>query len=169
MDPDQIMLRPFTNDFTNSSELWRSAKKHKLKVEHGSPFAQEYGYQTQPFTEVKPENVFLGKNFPTPVTNLTQNEKNDYYFSMGPPYIATAKDMWSIAMKWSEIAPLVHDEYPHLLAEMFAYNLAIAHLGLRHSIAQSFAVSLPGVAGEGFPLIDKIPPSKICKDFPNNL
>ena len=84
MDPDQIMLRPFTGDFTNSSESWRSAKKRKLIVEHGSPFAQQYGYGMQPFKQVKPENVFLGKNFPTPVSNLTKEEKNVYYFSMGP-------------------------------------------------------------------------------------
>lgn len=166
MDPDQIMLRPFTNDFTNSSESWRSAKKHKLKIEHGSPFAQQYGYGVQPFKQVKAENVFLGKNFPTPVSNLTKEEMNVYYFSMGPPYIATAKDMWSIASKWSEIVPLVHNEYPHLLAEMFAYNLAAAHLGLRHTVAHSFAVSDPWAGGEGWSLIDKTPPSNICRDFP---
>jgi len=49
---------------------------------------------------------------------------------------------------------------------MFAYNLAAAHLNIRHTIAYSFQVSDPWAGGEGFSLIDKIPHSNICKDFP---
>lgn len=168
MDPDQIMLRPFTNDFTNSSEKWRSDKKRKLKVEHGSPFAQQYGYGMQWKNKVKYENVFQGDNFPTPISNLTSGDAQTYYNAMGPPYIATAKDMWSIVNKWSEIAASVHDEYPYLLAEMFAYNLAAAHLGLRHTISHSFMISDPWAGGEGWPLIDKVPASNICKNFPQS-
>jgi hypothetical protein len=84
MDPDQIMLRPFTNDFTNSSENWRSDKKRKLKVEHGSPFAQQYGYGMQWKNKVKLENVFQGDNFPSPISNLTPGDAQDYYSAMGP-------------------------------------------------------------------------------------
>jgi hypothetical protein len=84
MDPDQIMLRPFTNDFTNSSEKWRSIKKRKLKVEHGSPFAQQYGYGMQWLHQVKLEYVFQGDNFPTPISNLTSGDAQSYYSAMGP-------------------------------------------------------------------------------------
>lgn len=88
MDPDQIMLRPFTNDFTNSSEKWRSIKKRKLKVEHGSAFAQQYGYGMQWLDKVKLENIFQGNNFPTPVSNMTEGparrDAMHYYVSMGP-------------------------------------------------------------------------------------
>ena len=49
---------------------------------------------------------------------------------------------------------------------MFAYNLAAAHLGIRHTIAHSFMVSDPWAGGEGWPLIDKTPDRKICKNFP---
>jgi len=76
--------------------------------------------------------------------------------------------MWSIVTIWSDIAPKVHDEYPHLLAEMFAYNLAAVHLGLRHTVAHSFTVSDPWAGGEGWPLIDKVPGEKICKNFPKS-
>ena len=34
---------------------------------------------------------------------------------------------------------------------MFGYNLAAAHLGLRHTVAHSFAVSDPWAGGEGMP------------------
>ena len=84
LDPDQVMLRPFTNDFTNSSEIWRSANKRKLKVEHGSPFAQQYGYGIQWKNKVDYANIFKGDNWPTPASNLTRQEVNSYYVAMGP-------------------------------------------------------------------------------------
>ncbi len=81
MDPDQIVLRPFTNDFTNSSEVWRSPKKAKLKVEHGSPFAQQYGYGLQWWYKVNATYVFQG---PSPVSEMTKKGIMDYYSAMGP-------------------------------------------------------------------------------------
>jgi hypothetical protein len=85
MDPDQIMLRPFTNDFTNSSEKWKLKEpKYKLKVEHGSPFSQQFGYGIQWLTKVDPEYVFKEGRLPTPVSNISRSEAYDYYMAMGP-------------------------------------------------------------------------------------
>ncbi|VEU36562.1 unnamed protein product [Pseudo-nitzschia multistriata] len=90
MDPDQIMLRPFTNDFTNSSELWKLKKKRKLKVGHGSPFAQAYGYGIQwlkggkKIKKIDHEYVFQDGRLPTPVSNMTFEEARQYYSGMGP-------------------------------------------------------------------------------------
>lgn len=81
MDPDQIVLRPFTNDFTNSSEVWRSPKKAKRKVEHGSPFSQQYGYGLQWLDQVNLEYVFEGKS---PVMKLDRKDGFSYYSGMGP-------------------------------------------------------------------------------------
>ncbi len=47
---------------------------------------------------------------------MTDTEAMDYYVGMGPPYIATAKDMYTIVKTWAEIVPRVHNDYPHLLA-----------------------------------------------------
>eukprot|EP00980_Cylindrotheca_fusiformis_P020975 scaffold7987_cov200-Cylindrotheca_fusiformis.AAC.4 len=168
LDPDQILLRPFTGDFTNSSETWRlkDHSKHKLKVEHGSPFSQQYGYGLQWLTKVNHSYVFEGK--PTPLTTISNTEAADYYNAMGPPYVATAKDMYAIVKTWSDVVPRVHDEYPHLLAEMFAFNIAAAHLGLRHTLAFSFMVSDVGTGGEGWPLVDNVDPKDVCDNFPKS-
>jgi hypothetical protein len=116
LDPDQILLRPFTNDFTGSSEIWRlkDKSKVKLKVEHGSPFSQQYGYGLQWKTKVDASIVFQTPD--TPVANMTRQEAVEYYNAMGPPYIATAKDMYTIVKTWSSIVPRVREQYPHLLA-----------------------------------------------------
>lgn len=127
IDPDQIMLRPFTRDFSNSSEYYRLQHEYgpkriaerphfSRKVQHGSLFSQQYGYGIQWYYKVHPEYIFHDR-LPTPVSNMTAKEARDFYFAMGPPYVATAKDMWSLVTTWSDIVPRVHDEYPHLLAE----------------------------------------------------
>jgi peptidyl serine alpha-galactosyltransferase len=103
MDPDQILLRPFTNDFTGSSEVWRSTGGSKVpsgnKVKHGSPFAQQYGYGLQWKTKVNMTHVAAGK--PSRIDGMDMEEAKAHY-SLGPPYIATAKDMYAIAETWCE-------------------------------------------------------------------
>ncbi|VEU36561.1 unnamed protein product [Pseudo-nitzschia multistriata] len=49
---------------------------------------------------------------------------------------------------------------------MFAYNFAVAHLGLRHTIANSFMLSDVFSEMEGWKLIDKVNETNICKNFP---
>jgi hypothetical protein len=51
---------------------------------------------------------------------------------------------------------------------MFGYNLAAAHLGLRHIVAHSFAVSDVYAEGEGWTLIDAVPAKDVCHNFPPN-
>ena len=54
---------------------------------------------------------------------------------------------------------------PYLLAEMFAYCLAAAHLKLAHQTANSFMVSDVGSgAGEGWEYIDKLPDDEVCHE-----
>jgi hypothetical protein len=48
----------------------------------------------------------------------------------------------------------------------FGYNLAAAHHGLRHTIAQSFMVSDIFAGGEGWALIDQVPAKDVCHHFP---
>ncbi|CAJ1891238.1 unnamed protein product [Cylindrotheca closterium] len=168
LDPDQILLRPFTNDFSNSSETWRLPEKrrHKLKVEHGSPFAQQYQYALGWMEQVDQKFVFQGG--PSPVLKLDKKEADDYYYGMGPPYIATAKDMYAIVKTWSGIVPRVHENFPELMAEMYAFNSAAAHLGLRHTIACSFMVSDIAAYGEGWPLLDKVEAKDVCHNYPQS-
>ena len=103
MDPDQMLLRPFTNDFTGSTEVWRSTGKSRVplgdKVKHGSPFAQRYGYNLQWKTKVNMTHVAGGK--PSRIDGMDMEEAIAHY-AVGPPYIATAKDMYAIAETWCE-------------------------------------------------------------------
>jgi hypothetical protein len=104
-------------------------------VEHGFPAGQLYGFGAQWKTKVNVAHV-AGPN--SPIEDVTLQEARDHY-PLGPPYMATAKDMYKIAEKWCEFLPKVHDNYPHLLAEMFAYSLAAAHNRLPHQVSTKCA------------------------------
>jgi hypothetical protein len=81
--------------------------------------------------------------------------------------------MYKIVTKWCEFAIPVHDQYPYLLAEMFAYCLGAAHQKLSHQTAASFMISDVGSGqGEGWAYIDRLPDDQACapqsiEDFPN--
>jgi hypothetical protein len=116
MDPDQLILRPFRdNDFSNT--FW-AHKIHdpRTRVEHGKPMGQKYGFGQQWRHKINMKAV-LPEGESTPIDEMSDLEALQGY-AVGPPYIATARDMYAIVTKWTEFAIPVHDQYPHLLAEM---------------------------------------------------
>uniref|UniRef100_A0A7S4JEG4 Uncharacterized protein n=1 Tax=Odontella aurita TaxID=265563 RepID=A0A7S4JEG4_9STRA len=158
IDPDMTLLRPITSDFSDKREtlvgregLWKS------QVQHGTPFGQTYGLGTQ-WREFD-LTAIAGAN--SPALRVSKDDGRDFY-PVGPPYLGTARDMHAIATKWSEFAPRVHAQYPHLLAEMYAYCIAAAHLKLPHQKINSLMVSNSGTGGEGWSFVEKIPPSEVC-------
>jgi hypothetical protein len=87
-------------------------------------------------------------------------------------FVSTAYIQYPQTGKWTQFAVPVHFQYPHLLAEMFAYCLAAAHLGLAHQTAASFMVSETSVGprGEGWGYIDKMKEEAVCeKQDPENV
>jgi len=165
LDPDMFLLRPLTHDFRESKELTLKRTIHPVEeeegwvVKHGQPFAQLYGYGSQWQSKID-----LAVVTGDPDTNAAKVNGNDarWYYPMGPPYIATARDMYNIAIKWTEFAPGVHKQYPYLLAEMFAYSIAAAHLNLPHQPIESLMLSSTPIGIEGWDWIDKIPIDDIC-------
>lgn len=119
-DPDFALLRPLTDDFSNARDILIGPRKQKSFdamsshiVTHGQPFAQTYGLGTQ----WRKFNIDEIAGVDSPAKDVNQSDGGIFY-PAGPPYIGTASDMYNIAVKWSEFAPKVHKEYPHLLAEM---------------------------------------------------
>mmetsp|Transcript_13824 Transcript_13824/g.19930 ORF Transcript_13824/g.19930 Transcript_13824/m.19930 type:complete len:237 (-) Transcript_13824:9-719(-) len=169
LDPDQIIIRPITKYFGSAIETWRPRGKSKVpvfqSVEHGQPFAQQYGFGMQWKNKVGINHVCNCND--SRILSMDNAEAMAHY-SLGPPYVATARDMYAIATKWTEIVVRIHDDYPHLLAEMFGYCFAAAHLNLPHRVAQSFMISDPGVGGEGWPLVDKLPNETVCNKPTND-
>ena len=163
IDPDMVLMRPLVGDFSDSRETLISPNRKGdilgTRVDHGTPFAQTYGLGTQ-WQKFNLDNI-AGTDSPA---KLVTKEEGFLHFPVGPPYIATVRDMHQIAEKWTEFVPRVHAEYPHLLAEMYAFCIAAAHLGLKHQLIDSLMVSNTGShVAEGWDLVDKIPASEVCE------
>lgn len=110
----------------------------------GKPAAAKYGLGGQ-FLEFNltricdsaptlPSTRVSGSNS-CPFVNVTNKEVNQYY-SAGPPYVIHIQDVVRFSKRWSELVPPTYDEYPLLYAEMFAYSMAAADLGLRHQLVR---------------------------------
>lgn len=167
IDPDMALTRPLTADFSDERETIIAPRRQgkntlSTKVQRGIPFAQTYGLgvQWQRFDLDK----IAGPDSPA---KTVSSQDGQLYYPVGPPYIGTVYDMYQISLKWTEFVPRVHAQYPHLLAEMYAFCIAAAHLNLRHQLIDSLMASNPGTGGEAWPLVDKIPPEEMC-DFGKN-
>lgn len=159
IDPDMGIMRPLLADLTDERETVIGRRKKKIVdvVGPGKPAAQVYGFGAQ-WAALDLKKI-AGED--TPAAKVGHDDGVTYY-PAGPPYMATVTDMYKIAVKWSEFVPGVYEQYPHLLAEMFAYCIASAHLNLPHQVVDSFMVSDVTAGGEGWPLVDKIPASEVC-------
>lgn len=107
LDPDQLILRPFrNNDFSHTE--WMHLPKNataRTAIHHGAPMGQRYGFFLQWLTQVNATYVFQGQ--PSPITTLSRQNANAGYV-VGPPYVATARDMYAICDLWCHITPRVH-------------------------------------------------------------
>jgi hypothetical protein len=170
MDPDQIIMRPFrNNDFSNTA--WQFLEKDEVPqtmVDHGKPMGQQYGFGLQWKNSINMTDFSLfGLDKPSPVSSMSFKDARRGYI-VGPPYIATGNDMFKIVSKWTQFAIPVHDQYGHLLAEMFAYCISAAHQLLSHQTAGSFMVSdMHANRDEGWSYIDKLNKDNVCR-HPND-
>jgi len=162
IDPDMYLLRPITHDYSNERDVVIGKPKQKgrkKKVAHGVPFAQSYGMGMS-WVDFPLDYITGDVNSPA---KKVEKLSGRLHYPGGPPYIGTARDMHAIAVKWADFAPRLHEGYPHLLAEMYAYCVAAAHLELPHELVDSLMVSADTVGGEGWPLVDAIPDEEVCE------
>lgn len=73
-------------------------------------------------------------------TKTTMEEAKTMY-AAGPVYLATVQDWIMIAQKWWEFVPTVHQQYPYLLAEMYAFTMAVAHLQVKFHLFSNFMIT----------------------------
>jgi hypothetical protein len=107
LDPDQLILRPFQeNNFSNTEWMFVGGQATaRTQIRHGHPMGQRYGFYLQWLTQVNASYVFQGQS--SPVYTLSRDVANAGYV-VGPPYIATARDMHAICDLWCQITPRVH-------------------------------------------------------------
>ncbi|KAJ1460977.1 hypothetical protein M885DRAFT_508486 [Pelagophyceae sp. CCMP2097] len=183
LDPDQMLLRPIGGALAaglsaradDVKALYDDAGQPRIlldagpkalaalpqRVSPGFPAAQEYGIggpwaiagspNARPSWRTFDRSQVCGTG---PCTR-TEMVDADNHYSVGPPYVLHHTDARLIAEAWLRAMPGVHSQYPHLLAEMYAYSMAAANLTLPHAQLHHYMVSNVGVgAGEAWSWVD---------------
>ena len=181
VDPDMMLLRPITKDFSsiNYRAGWVDTPNTRQHVKdgdapvdygndvvtHGRPHAQKYGYGKSWIDALGKENAIEVVGPDSPALEVSPDDARDYY-PAGPPYVATARDMYQIAVHWVKFLPRYHDFFNGMMCEMHSYSLAAAHLKLPHKLATAFMVS-DYESDENFGFIDeKMTLASSCMDPP---
>jgi hypothetical protein len=167
VDPDMLLQRPLVNNFTGYPlDFWgdRTQKFPDLirsRVEHGHPIAQDYSFGAAWLTNLGGNLTYVvGPD--SPVHNVSESDANALY-SAGPPYMLTARDMYLVSDKWCDFLPRMFELHPQMMAEMYGYSMAVAHLGLKHQIAKGMMISNVGMnRGEGWYFLDNASPEEVC-------
>lgn len=103
MDPDMILLRPLKPAFEKEQVIWVERPDSSLMhVSHGRPMAQHDGYLHNKWLEFN--MTFVTGDPSSPAYRISPQDARDHY-NAGPPYLATVKDLYNIAVKWTEYAP----------------------------------------------------------------
>jgi hypothetical protein len=172
LDPDQLVIRPFVQDYADEAEFWHPANNNKpishAAVTRGHPMGQLYGFGAGWMPDVNMSAIFPNNNNNNETTSVNYNDDNNYNnkdwnptkvrqsYAAGPPYMAVGRDMYNIVNTWATIAVPVYQQTKDHLSEMFAYVVAAVHLGLAHQLATSFMVSAASMSSskEGWNWID---------------
>ncbi|GKY98799.1 hypothetical protein MPSEU_000836100 [Mayamaea pseudoterrestris] len=163
LDPDMVLRYPMSHDYTDRPDMeWIVDEAHPepatKMVRHGFPIAQQDGY-------LRNEWMYLNLTY---IVNGTLREQprdvdGPRIWNTGPPYLATVKDMYALALAWVEFVPRVHELFPQLFAEMFGLIIASLQLNLPFTMTPSLVVSEPaGDDREIWKYIDQLADKDVC-------
>jgi peptidyl serine alpha-galactosyltransferase len=164
LDPDFIFIRPLTTKISLSDILFSSPVQEQdiiffSHIQKGKPVAQQYLLGAPWATNSRQQKSLnrtkiCGEN--SPCLHVPNPEIGSKEYSVGAPYLLEKDDMLAVAKSWVEFVPKVYEDYPDLLAEMFAYCMAAAHQKLPHLRLDHFMVSNINADGEGWKWIDQL-------------
>lgn len=154
LDPDFVFLKPFTQRELPASDLLPPGLSDGVNVaKKGTPVAQHYGLGGG-WVHKFPVKDIVGADSHALTYDSNSAAK---YFAVGPPLILHADDLTALAPLWSQYMRPVLKHDTDILADMWAYCMASAHLGLHHVILDNYMISTWGNEDQAYPWIDKWP------------
>lgn len=162
LDADELVLRPFTDDYTNEDVVWHPHDRLHTRIEHGKPMAQIYLIQSHWANSLNVDALLKATGAPSPLRTWTSNDILNHY-QAGPPYLATGRDMYAIVSKWAAFVVEVYRQTGSPMSDMLAYAVAAGHLNLKHQLVWSFMVGNVAVKEEGWSSIDALPDAQVCQ------
>jgi hypothetical protein len=155
LDPDFVFIRPLTQVPQAPNDMIRTRSEAKFGdnvVVKGRPVAQRYGLEAG-WVRKFPVADIIGDPNSHALTYTSHTAAN--LFSVGPPLILHVDDLTNLAVLWSQYMRPVLKIETDILADMWAYCMAAAHLKLEHVILDHYMISTTGSVGEGFKWVDE--------------
>ena len=158
LDPDFIFLKSMTQSELPSSDVLTSGSRKPKRgmnvVRKGRPVAQRYGIGGG-WVHRFPVKKIAGADSHA----LTYSSSSAAHsFSVGPPLMLHIDDAKELSTLWSKYMRPVLKIDNDILADMWAYSMAAAHLDLEHEILDQYMVSTwcshSGCKGQGWPWLD---------------
>ena len=158
LDPDFIFLKPLTqsgealDDMIYSGPRDADPKAGPLPrlgmdvVRKGRPVAQRYGLGGQWVGKFDVAAI-TGAN--SHATTYSSRAAADH-FSVGPPLLLHIEDALPLSKLWKDYMKPVLAVDTDILADMWAYCMAAAHLNLEHTIIDHHMISTWGDSGQAF-------------------
>ncbi|KAF4315522.1 hypothetical protein BBO99_00004722 [Phytophthora kernoviae] len=84
-----------------------------------------------------------------PCGNVSHEDGVEYYGSIGPPYIMTRHDVLRIVDDYCHLCVRTRQVWSEWIAEMFAYSVAAANNGIKHTALSHLGISSPSFEGGG--------------------
>eukprot|EP01031_Cornospumella_fuschlensis_P026522 gene26523-32051_t len=148
IDPDMIFLRPITAQIKGNplnlylKDFDPSKDTIPTKVQRRVPASALYGigapWTTPEYNTDFNRSYICGSNSPCLKVTWAEGVRS---YAVGPPYLVHVKDLVGLADKWAEFMPRVFERHTSVLADMYAYSMAAAHLQLPHFTLNSYMVS----------------------------
>jgi len=126
---------------------------------HHKRFNRSYICQAEVDTTISGHNR-------SPCLDVTRRD-GELHYAVGPPYILHRDDLHRLSRTWTKFVPRVYEQYPFLLAEMYAYSMAAAHEKLPHITLRHYMISNTDADDEGWDWIDKLTHDDVCQTSEN--
>lgn len=155
LDPDFIFLKPLTQSGEALEDIIYTQGNRKKwvgmdQVKKGRPVAQRYGIGGGWVHRFPVAQIVGAGSHALTYTGRTAAQ----HFSVGPPMMLHVEDALPLSKLWQQYMKPVLEKEKDILADMWAYSMASAHLKLEHTIVDQHMVSTWNGGGEGFPFID---------------
>ncbi|GBG26236.1 Peptidyl serine alpha-galactosyltransferase [Hondaea fermentalgiana] len=162
LDPDFVFLRPLSQSETDPQDIIASrgqdtnpARNSPIDwVRRGRPVAQRYGLEGHWASYGRDSLLKIIGDANSPALSYTKSEAARDT-SVGPPLMLHVDDLAVLSKLWAKYMLPVLERGKDILADMWAYSIASAHLGLRHTTLDHYMVSVHGKSGQGYTFVDE--------------
>ncbi|ETP51465.1 hypothetical protein F442_03397 [Phytophthora nicotianae P10297] len=171
IDGDMVFFKPLEVNTGRNMTKYYHGKRHLSTVNDtvadGVAIAQDWynylniGWYADAY-RAKLEAICTGK----PCMNVTRNDAREYYSSTGPPYIMTRHDMELMVDDYCDFVVQGRRVDDAWMVEMFAYTLAVANHGIKHTLLTNLGATHPKLAlnqREYWDFVDETLPNP-CED-----